>query len=152
MADGVADGVADELVDAVSASEPHAASVMTNDAAQVTSVTEEGRRSEFTAVRIQPHWIPTDGRPSVMFGCRPRVQTLVATIRIVSFNRSESGSATGSHSRSARDRPYGRIPGLWRFLATMYTTTPATTMAGANAGTRSRSGDRRVCRTVGRWS
>ena len=71
MADGVADGVADELVDAVSASEPHAASVMTNDAAQVTSVTEEGRRSEFTAVRIQPHWIPTDGRPSVMFGCRP---------------------------------------------------------------------------------
>ncbi|BBZ60577.1 hypothetical protein MMON_18780 [Mycolicibacterium monacense] len=74
MADVLADVLADELVDAVSVSEPHAASVTTNDAAQVTSATEEGRRSEFTVVTVQPHRIPADGRPSVMFGCRPRVQ------------------------------------------------------------------------------
>ena len=41
--------------DDVSESEPHAASVMINDAAQATSATDEDTRAEITAVRLQPH-------------------------------------------------------------------------------------------------
>jgi hypothetical protein len=40
--------VADVLADDVSASEPHAESVMTNDAAQAASATEWETRDEFT--------------------------------------------------------------------------------------------------------
>jgi hypothetical protein len=45
---------ADVAVDAVSVSEPHAASAMTRDAAQATSATEEDTREEFTVVTVQP--------------------------------------------------------------------------------------------------
>jgi len=41
-------------VDEVSVSEPHAASVTTNDAAQATSAAEEDTRKQFTAVTLQP--------------------------------------------------------------------------------------------------
>ena len=44
----------DELDDAVSASEPHADSVMTSDAAQAASATEVDRREEFTGATLQP--------------------------------------------------------------------------------------------------
>src|SRR5258708_3062399 len=37
-------------------SEPHAVSVITNDAAQATSATEEGTREEFTVVTLQMHY------------------------------------------------------------------------------------------------
>ena len=42
--------------DDVSESEPHAASVMVNDAAQATSATEEDTREEFTVVTLQLHY------------------------------------------------------------------------------------------------
>ena len=42
--------------DDVSASEPHAASVITNDAAQPTSATEEDTR-EFTVVTLEPRYV-----------------------------------------------------------------------------------------------
>jgi hypothetical protein len=43
------------LAGEVSVSEPHAASVMTNDAAQATSATAEDTREVFTVVTLQPH-------------------------------------------------------------------------------------------------
>jgi hypothetical protein len=43
----------DVVVDAVSVSEPHAASVMTSDAAQATNATEEDTREKFTVVTLQ---------------------------------------------------------------------------------------------------
>ena len=42
-------------------SEPHAASVMVNDAAQATSATEEDTRGDFTAVTLQPHYAVVPG-------------------------------------------------------------------------------------------
>ncbi|KUI36912.1 hypothetical protein AU195_16740 [Mycobacterium sp. IS-1496] len=57
--------LADELVDDVSVSEPHAASVMTSDAAHATTATEEGIRSEFTVVTVQPHGRASDARPAM---------------------------------------------------------------------------------------
>ena len=42
-------------VDEVSASDPHAASVMTSDAAQATSATEEETRDEFTVRHATSH-------------------------------------------------------------------------------------------------
>lgn len=57
-ADG--DGV---LVDAVVASEPHAASVTTSDAAQATSPMEEDIREKFTVVTLQPHHPGFAGSP-----------------------------------------------------------------------------------------
>ena len=42
--------------DDVSESEPHAASVMINDAAQATSATAEDTREEITAVTLQPQY------------------------------------------------------------------------------------------------
>jgi hypothetical protein len=55
----IADALVDELVADVSVSELQAASVMTNDAAQVTIATEEGTRIEFTVVTVQT----SDARP-----------------------------------------------------------------------------------------
>ena len=51
------------LADEGSVSEPHAASVMTNDAAQATSATEEDTREEFTVVTLQPHYAALAGSP-----------------------------------------------------------------------------------------
>jgi hypothetical protein len=45
----------DELAAGGYVSEPHAASVITNDAAQATSAMEEATRGEFTVVTLQPH-------------------------------------------------------------------------------------------------
>jgi hypothetical protein len=55
----------DELAAGGSASEPHAASVITNDAAQATSATEEGTREEFTVVTLQPHYAVFAGGPAL---------------------------------------------------------------------------------------
>jgi hypothetical protein len=49
-----ADGVL-ALADEVSVSEPHAASVKTNDAAQATNAKEDDTRVVFTVVTLQPH-------------------------------------------------------------------------------------------------
>jgi hypothetical protein len=46
----------DELADDAPVSEPHAASVMTSDAAEATSATEVVTREEFTGVTLQPRW------------------------------------------------------------------------------------------------
>jgi hypothetical protein len=52
----------DVLADGVVLSELHAASVMTADAAQATSVTEEYPRKKFTVVTLHPrHAIPAGG-------------------------------------------------------------------------------------------
>ena len=60
--------------DDVSESEPHAASVMVNDAAQATSATEEDTREEITAVTLQPHYavVPrSPGETQAMSFSRP---------------------------------------------------------------------------------
>lgn len=53
--------------DDVSASEPHAASVITNDAAQPTSATEEDTR-EFTVVTLEPRYVSPCWQPCDMVG------------------------------------------------------------------------------------
>jgi hypothetical protein len=51
------------LGDEASVSEPHAASIMTNDAAQATSATEEGTREKFTVVTLQRRHAIVAGSP-----------------------------------------------------------------------------------------
>jgi hypothetical protein len=55
----------DELAAGGFVSEPHAASVTMNDAAQATSATEEGTREEFTVVTLQPHYAVLAGDPAM---------------------------------------------------------------------------------------
>lgn len=49
-----------ELDDVVSASEPHAASATTSDAAQEASATDEDRREDFTVATVQPPFAAPD--------------------------------------------------------------------------------------------
>jgi len=70
--------------DDVFESEPHAASVMINDAAQATNATDEDTREEITAVRLQPHYTVLPRSP--------------AETRAMSFSRPEGQS---EQSRSA---------------------------------------------------
>jgi hypothetical protein len=53
------------LADGVSVSEPHAASVMANDAAQATTATEEDTREKFTVVTVQPRHADLAGSPAM---------------------------------------------------------------------------------------
>jgi hypothetical protein len=55
VTEGVPADPEDVLADGVVLSELHAASVMTADAAQTTSATEEYTRKEFTIVTLHPH-------------------------------------------------------------------------------------------------
>ena len=54
------------LADEVSVSEPHAASVMTSDAAQATSATEGDTREQFTVVTLPPHYAVLAGSPALL--------------------------------------------------------------------------------------
>ena len=57
----------DELAAGGFVSEPHAASVRTNDAAQAMSATVIGTRDEFTVVTLQPHYAVLTGAPAQLF-------------------------------------------------------------------------------------